>query len=241
VGPATPSYVPLERIPEPVWQAALATEDMGFFKHQGFKLGLIKRAIVLNLDKGWYVYGGSTISQQLVKNLFLSREKTLSRKLEEAIIVWQMERRLTKERILELYLNCIEYGKRIYGVQSAAKAYFNKAVEDLTPVEGAFLMATKPAPTYAYGVYEKRQFNRWWAERMKGILVRLWKEMNVLSEKQVAEAAPYLPLFWYPADGVYAYPAVDSSALVPPGMPVELPRELPSPVQVPSTAPQPAM
>ncbi len=225
VGPGTSSFVPLEEVPVPVWQAALATEDMGFFKHQGFKLGLIKRAIVLNLDKGWYVYGGSTISQQLVKNLFLSREKTLSRKLEEAIIVWQMERRLTKERILELYLNCIEYGKRIYGLQGAAAAYFNKAARDLTPLEGAFLMATKPAPTYAYGVYEKRRFNKWWVERMRGILVRLWKEMNVLDEAQVAEAAPYLPLFWYPQEGAYAYPAVDPSLLVPEGMPRELPKE----------------
>jgi len=232
-----------------VWQAALATEDMGFFKHSGFKLGLIKRAIVLNLDKGWYVYGGSTISQQLVKNLFLSREKTLSRKLEEAIIVWQMERRLTKERMLELYVNCIEYGKRIYGIKAAAKAYFNKEVQDLTPLEGAFLMATKPAPTYAYGVYEKRQFNKWWVERMRGILVRLWKEMNVLTEAQVMEAAPYLPLFWYPVEGVFAYPAVDASVLVPEGMPKELPKEPPAPTEaapgqagapVPATAPREA-
>lgn len=245
VGPGTPSFVPLDRVPVPVWQAALATEDMGFFKHEGFKLGLIKRAIVLNLDKGWYVYGGSTISQQLVKNLFLSREKTLARKLEEAIIVWQMERRLTKERILELYVNCIEYGKRIYGIRPAAKAYFNKDVEQLTPLEGAFLMATKPAPTYAYGVYEKRQFNKWWVERMRGILTRLWKEMNVLDEATVAAAAPYLPLFWYPADGVYAYPAVDPSVLVPEGMPRDLPREPPvppspaAPVPVPAPAPEP--
>ena len=228
VGPGTPSYVALDKIPEPVWQAALATEDMGFFQHEGFKLGLIKRAIVLNLDKGWYVYGGSTISQQLVKNLFLSREKTLSRKLEEAIIVWQMERRLTKERILELYLNCIEYGKRIYGIKAAALAYFNRPVEELTPLEGAFLMATKPAPSYAYGVYEKRQFSKWWVDRMHGILVRLWKEMKVLDEAQVQAAAPYLPLFWYPEDGVFAYPSVDASVLVPEGMPRELPKEPPA-------------
>ena len=227
VGPGTPSYVAFDKIPEPVWQAALATEDMGFFKHAGFKLGLIKRAIVLNLDKGWYVYGGSTISQQLVKNLFLSREKTLSRKLEEAIIVWQMERRLTKERILELYLNCIEYGKRVYGIKAAAKAYFNRPVEELTPLEGAFLMATKPAPVNAYGVYEKRQFSKWWVQRLHGILVRLSKEMNVLDEAQVLAAAPYLPLFWYPEEGVFAYPSVDASLLVPEGMPGELPKEPP--------------
>jgi len=227
VGPGTPSYVPLERIPEPVWQAALATEDMGFFKHQGFKLGLIRRAIVLNLDRGWYVYGGSTITQQLVKNLFLSREKTLARKLEEAIIVWQLERRLTKERILELYLNVIEFGRRIYGIQAASQAYFHKDPQDLTPLEGAFLMATKPAPVYAWNVYQKRQFNRWWVDRLRGILQRLWQEMGVIDEKTCLEAAPYLPLFWYPGEGIYAYPAVDPSLLVPPGMPAELPGKAP--------------
>jgi len=229
VGPGTPSYVPLDRIPEPVWQAALATEDMGFFKHQGFKLGLIRRAIVLNLDRGWYVYGGSTITQQLVKNLFLSREKTLARKLEEAIIVWQLERRLTKKRILELYLNVIEFGRRIYGIRAASRAYFNKEPEDLTPLEGAFLMATKPAPVYAFKVYQKRQFNRWWVDRLRGILQRLWQEMQVIDEKTWRDAAPYLPLFWYPEEGVYAYPAVDPSLLVPPGMPTELPGKAPDP------------
>ena len=227
VGPGTPSYVPLERIPEPVWQAALATEDMGFFKHQGFKLGLIRRAIVLNLDRGWYVYGGSTITQQLVKNLFLSREKTLARKLEEAIIVWQLERRLTKERILELYLNVIEFGRRIYGIRAASQAYFHKEPEVLTPLGGAFLMATKPAPVYAWKVYQKRQFSRWWVDRLRGILQRLWQEMQVLDEKTYLEAAPYLPLFWYPEEGIYAYPAVDPSLLVPPGMPTELPGKAP--------------
>jgi hypothetical protein len=239
VGPGTKGYVPLEEIPVSAQQAALATEDMGFFKHAGFKLGLIKRAIVMNLDKGWYVYGGSTISQQLVKNLFLSREKTLARKLEEAIIVWQMERRLTKERILELYLNCIEYGKRVYGIAAAAKAYFNKDARELTPLESAFLMATKPAPAYAWKVYEKRQFTKWWVERMHGILLRMWKEMDVLGEADVTGAAPWLPLFWYPEQGVYAYPSVEGSVVTPEGMPAELPALAPPPGPPAKAAPRP--
>ncbi|MBM4388809.1 MAG: transglycosylase domain-containing protein, partial [Deltaproteobacteria bacterium] len=149
VGPATGDFIPLGEIPEPVWQAALATEDMGFFKHKGFKLGLIKRAIKLDLEKGWFVYGGSTISQQLVKNLFLSREKTIARKLEEAIITWEMERSVEKERILELYLNCIEFGTKVFGIKKAAQVYFNKLPSELTPLEAAFIMAAKPDPRYA--------------------------------------------------------------------------------------------
>jgi hypothetical protein len=208
-----------------VAQEALATEDMGFYKHKGFKIGLMRRALGMNLDKGWYVYGGSTISQQLVKNLYLSREKTLARKLEEAVIVWAMERTIDKDRILELYLNCIEFGKHIFGIKAAAEAYFNKEPKDLTALEGAFLMATKPSPRYAWTVYKKRSFNEWWVLRMDGILKRLWVEMSVIDEDAYTSDAPYLPTFWYPEDGVYARPAVGSSTAAPPGMPTELPKD----------------
>lgn len=227
VGPGTNTFVPLSMIPTWVQQAALATEDIGFFEHQGFVPGLIKRALVLNLDRGWYVYGGSTISQQLVKNLFLSREKTLSRKLEEAVIVWEMEKKIEKERILELYLNCIEFGKNMYGIKEASHIYFNKAPIDLTPLEGAFIMATKPAPKYAYRVYTgEHEFTAWWVGRMEGILRRLWEQMEVLPEAEYRRASPYVPLFWYEEQGHYAYPRVKTEFLVPPGMPGELPRDM---------------
>ncbi len=225
LGPATSSYVPLEEIPDFVYQAALATEDMGFFKHQGFMPNLIRRALSMNVQYGWFVYGGSTISQQLVKNLYLSREKTLARKLEEAIIVWQMERLLPKERILELYLNCIEYGKHIYGIRAAANAYFNKAVSELTPLDAAFIMATKPKPRYAWTIYEKGEFTQWWVDRMQGILQRLWEKMEVIDQRTFLSAAPYLPLFWYPTPGAYRRPYTDPSVVVPQGMPADLPRD----------------
>lgn len=233
VGPGTRDYVPIEHIPVVVQQAALATEDMAFFRHQGFRIGLINRAIKLNLGEGWYVYGGSTISQQLVKNLFLSREKTLARKLEEAIVVWEMERRVEKERILELYLNCIEFGRHVYGIRAAARTYFGKEVRDLTPMDAAFIMATKPGPRYAHKVYESRSFNEWWVRRMKGILERLWREMHVIDERAARTPDPcppggprgrYLvPCFYYPDDGTYAQPAVAPGTEVPPGMPENLP------------------
>jgi len=234
VGPGTDSYVPIEEIPFHVQQAALATEDMAFFKHEGFRIGLINRAIRLNLDYGWYVYGGSTISQQLVKNLFLSTEKTLARKLEEAIIVWEMEKKVEKERILELYLNCIEFGKHIFGIKAAAQAYFNKEPKDLTPLEAAFIMATKPAPRYAYGVYKSRRFNKWWVERMQGILTRLWKEMHVLDEEQATTPDPcppgsdhrpdfLIPCFYYPEEDAYKPPEVEADFVRPQGMPKTLP------------------
>lgn len=251
VGPGTRDYVPIEDIPVVVQQAALATEDMAFFRHQGFRIGLINRAIKLNLGEGWYVYGGSTISQQLVKNLFLSREKTLARKLEEAIIVWEMERRVEKERILELYLNCIEFGRHVYGIRAAARTYFGKEVRDLTPLDAAFIMAAKPGPRYAHKVYEGRSFSEWWVRRMKGILERLWREMDVIDERTAHTPDPcppggprgrYLvPCFYYPEDGTYAQPAVAPGTEVPPGMPPNLPGgEAPAPEPAPPAGATPA-
>lgn len=201
VGPGKKdNYVPLSQIPFYVQQEALATEDMGFFYHKGFKLGLIRRALKLDLDRGRYVYGGSTISQQLVKNLFLSTEKTLARKIEEAIITWHMERVIPKNRILELYLNCIQFGPKIYGIKSASKIYFGKEPSDLTPLEGAFIMATKPDPKYAYNIYKLKIFNEWWQERMKNILKRLYEEMGVIDELTFKAAEPYIPEFYYPVE-----------------------------------------
>ncbi len=221
VGPGTPGYVPLDQIPETVQQAALATEDMAFFRHEGFRPTLIGRAIRLNLNRRRYVYGGSTISQQLVKNLFLSREKTLSRKIEEAIITWHMERVLSKERILELYLNCIEYGPEIYGIRAAAESYFGVHPSDLSPLEGAFLMGLKPSPSSGYLAYRRRLFRPWWRQKMERILRRLWREMDVLTEAQYRAAAPYVPVFYYPGEG-YVRPraaGVPEEEEAPPDMP----------------------
>jgi hypothetical protein len=202
VGPGTKDYIKLGEIPFYVQQEALATEDMGFFKHEGFKLGLIKRAIILDLSKGKYVYGGSTISQQLVKNLFLTREKTLARKLEEAIITWHMEREIPKTRILELYLNVIEFGTKVYGIRAAADTYFGKEPRDLGILEGAFIMAAKPDPKYAYNIYKLKTFaqSEWWIKRMDDILKRLWNEMGVIDQETYESAAPYIPDFYYPEE-----------------------------------------
>jgi hypothetical protein len=216
-GPGSDSFTPLEEIPVPVQQAALATEDMNFFLHKGFAPGLIKRAIVLNMDKGWYVYGGSTISQQLVKNLFLSREKTIGRKLEEAIIVWEMERRIPKEKTLELYLNCIEFGYHMYGIKAAALEYFNKTPAQLTPLEASFIMATKPSPKSAYQVYKRKTFGKWWIERLEGIMKRLWAEMDVITEEEYAGASPWIPTFWYGDEGIYEKPEIVGTPDVPTG------------------------
>jgi hypothetical protein len=187
VGPGTPGYVPYAQIPKVVADAAYGTEDLAFFKHEGFRLGLIRRALILFLERGYYAYGGSTISQQLVKNLYLSREKTLARKLEEAVIVWQMEQVVSKERILELYINCIEYGPRIWGISHAARTYFGVHASKLGVMEAAFLMGLKPDPKYGYLQFVRGGLNQHWRKQFDRVLKRLL-DMGSITGDQYAKA-----------------------------------------------------
>jgi hypothetical protein len=180
VGPGTIGYMPLRYIPKVVQAAAYGTEDLAFFKHNGFRVGLMRRAIILFLERGYYAYGGSTISQQLVKNLFLTRTKTLSRKFQEAVIVWKMEKELTKERIFELYLNCIEYGPKIWGITDAAKTYFGKQPSQLHGMEAAFIMGLKPDPGYGYLQYRRGKLNKHWRKNLERVVKRLY-DMGAIS------------------------------------------------------------
>lgn len=203
VGPGTPDWVPLEQIPKIAQQAAYGTEDLAFYSHGGFRLGLIKRAIILLAERGRFVYGGSTISQQLVKNLFLSREKTLARKFEEAIIVWQMEQKVSKDRILELYLNCIEYGPKIWGIVRAARTYFNKTPQELTLLESAFLMGLKPDPAYGFLQFRRGKLNKHWRKNLEHVLKRL-REMDAIDDATLEAAMTQELVFAVPGQALPA-------------------------------------
>jgi hypothetical protein len=182
VGPGTDYYIPLLQVPQAVQAAAYGTEDLAFFRHRGFRTGLIRRALILLFERGYFAYGGSTISQQLVKNLFLNRRKTLSRKFEEAIIVWHMEKVVPKKRIFELYLNCIEYGPKIWGIARASRTYFAKHPTQLTTMEGAFLMGLKPDPAYGYLQYRRGGLNKHWRKNLDRVLKRLL-DMGAISRE----------------------------------------------------------
>lgn len=183
VGPGTLGYMPMRYIPKVVQAAAYGTEDLAFFKHNGFRIGLIRRAMILFLERGYYAYGGSTISQQLVKNLFLTRTKTLSRKFEEAVIVWKMEKEVSKDRIFELYLNCIEYGPKIWGITKAAKIYFGKPPSRLHGMEAAFIMGLKPDPGYGYLQFRRGKLNKHWRTNLERVIKRLYDMGAVSHEK----------------------------------------------------------
>jgi hypothetical protein len=193
VGPGSERYVPIGSIPRHVAASAYLSEEILFNSNPGFAMGLMRKALRLNLDKGRYVYGGSSVSQQLVKNLFLTRRKTLVRKLEEALIVWRMESVVSKRRILELYLNCIEFGPDLYGFGRASWFYFGKPVSKLTPLEGAFLAALKPAP-WLGARYKRRGATPdkgWWPKRLESLMDRL-VERGHITRDEYAAAAPFV-------------------------------------------------
>jgi monofunctional biosynthetic peptidoglycan transglycosylase len=140
------TWVPLSRISLSLRQAVIAGEDASFFTHEGFDWEGIKDAALYNLEAGKLKRGGSTITQQLAKNLYLSSERSLIRKVREALITRSLEQHLTKERILELYLNVAEWGQGVYGAEAAARHHFKKSSRNLTADEAAWLAAILPSP-----------------------------------------------------------------------------------------------
>jgi monofunctional glycosyltransferase len=139
-------WVPLSRISPHLRRAVVAAEDASFFTHEGFDWEGMKDAAIYDLEKGELKRGGSTITQQLAKNLYLSSERSIFRKAHEALITRSLEHHLSKERILELYLNVAEWGTGVYGAEAASRHHFQKPARELTEDEAAWLAAILPAP-----------------------------------------------------------------------------------------------
>ena len=140
----------LEEISPSMVGAVLTTEDAGFFRHRGFLGSQFKTALQRNLRDRRVRLGASTITMQLAKNLLLSHEKTLSRKLQEMVLTWLLERTYSKQRLMELYLNVVEFGPRVYGVTAASEHYFGKIPVELTSLESAWLALLLPSPVIRY-------------------------------------------------------------------------------------------
>ena len=144
-------YVPSEQLPDPLIQAFISAEDKDFFEHSGLNLWGIFRGTVLNFIQGKRITGGSTITQQVVKNMLVGSERSIDRKVREAVLAMRIEKQLTKEEILELYLNEIYLGGRSYGVGAAALNYFGKSLSDLTLAECALVRARRPVGDRPHG------------------------------------------------------------------------------------------
>ena len=140
------TWVPLAHMSPHLLRAVLVAEDAAFYRHKGFDWDGLKDALTRNWEKGQLRRGGSTITQQLAKNLYLSPDKNLFRKGHEAMLARELERTLPKKRILELYLNVAEWGHGVFGAEAAARHHFGKSAADLSPEEAALLAAMLPSP-----------------------------------------------------------------------------------------------
>lgn len=148
VGPGNPDFTNIESISPNIKNALLTSEDPSFYSHNGFVEESIRQSIATNFKAGSFKRGGSTISMQLVKNIYLSRQKTIARKIEEILIVWLMESQdlSTKNRMYEVYLNIIEWGRNVYGIGEASRYYFSKHPSELTLGEAIYLAHIVPKP-----------------------------------------------------------------------------------------------
>jgi penicillin-binding protein 1A len=176
--------VPLAQIPQSLRDAILATEDRRFYSHWGIDPIGIARAVVQNYRSGRIVEGGSTITQQLTKVLFLTPDKSLERKLKEAVLALELERRYSKDRILEMYLNQVYFGHGAYGVEAAARTYFGKSVSELTVQEAALVAALPRAPS-SYSPFEHPQI----AKQRRDLVLRRLVEFGSLKEADAKRLA----------------------------------------------------
>lgn len=181
------TLIPLSQLPVDLQNAIISIEDTQFFEHWGINLKGIIRAFIKNAIAGRVVEGGSTITQQLAKVLFLTRERTLSRKIKELILSLQLEYNFTKEEILQLYLNQIYLGHGAYGVEAAAKWYFNKHVYELDLGQCAYLAGLPRAPNrYSMFRYPLR------AARRKAVVLRRMRELGFVTPREENEAHMFI-------------------------------------------------
>ena len=169
------TWVPYDRISRNLTRAVLAGEDSRFFDHAGFDWEEMRKALEEDWNRGEFRRGASTITQQLAKNLFLSTSKNPVRKLHEALITKEMEWILGKRRILEIYLNVIEWGDGVYGAEAAARTYFNTSAAALNADQAAFLSAIIPSPNGAFNPNTHRRR----VERRKNLIERLMRHVVV--------------------------------------------------------------
>ena len=178
-GPGTDNWVAFADISPFVVPAVISHEDGGFYDHVGFAPWAIRDALVRNLQEGRYVVGASTISMQLAKNLYLQREKTIARKVQEVLLTWWLENALTKDEILELYLNVIEYGPSVYGLRHAAAYYFGREPHELSPAEAAYLACMLPSPKRYHVSYERGALTRSMKSRSRRLLEHMAKRERI--------------------------------------------------------------
>jgi len=182
-GPGTPNWTALEDISPFMVAAVLTTEDAAFYKHHGFNHAAIRGSTAANLKARRFVRGASTITMQLAKNLFLSRSKAMSRKIEEVILTAYLEQVFSKDEMMELYLNVVEFGPDIYGITRAAAHYFGRKPNELTLPECFFLATMLPAPVRYGKFWDKGQVSERWMNYIQALMQIAEKNGNVTQDE----------------------------------------------------------
>ncbi len=172
--------IPLSEMGDNIKNASIAIEDEHFYTHSGIRPTSILRAVLVNITKGGFSQGGSTITQQIIKNTLLNTDKTITRKIKELVLAVKLEKQFTKDQILTIYLNDNPYGGTIYGVEEASRAYFNKKSADLTVAEAAYLSSIPKAPTY-YSPFGK---NKDKLEDRKNTVLKKMLDLKYVTQEQ---------------------------------------------------------
>lgn len=220
-GPGAPNWVPYGRIPRFMEIAVLVCEDGGFYRHRGFDFRAIEKAIRADVEAGRFARGASTISMQLAKNLYLGSEKTLSRKIQEAFFTMVLEQELSKQELMELYLNVVELGPGIYGIQAAADYYFASDAGTLTLAQALYLASILPDPTRQHFEPDGRITKRW-ADYLKK-LMNIAHSVDRITDEELAAGLEEEIAFRKPGT-VSLQPGGDS----------ETPLDNPAPADVPA-------
>jgi monofunctional biosynthetic peptidoglycan transglycosylase len=185
------SWVDIDQISRNAMYAVVFSEDSQFFEHSGFDVDATLNAMAENIRKRKFEYGASTITQQVAKNIFLSNEKSFTRKLKEVVLSKRLELNLTKNKILELYLNIAEFGPNLYGVKEASRHYFSKEPSQLNAAEGAYLALLLPSPRkYHFALFENGNLSAQHRAKLKRILNDM-SDAGFISELQAKEYSRY--------------------------------------------------
>ncbi|MCC7441281.1 MAG: transglycosylase domain-containing protein [Bdellovibrionales bacterium] len=205
-------WVPIQDVSRDAIFAIVMSEDASFFEHDGVNWDAVANSLAVNIRKRTYAYGASTLSQQVVKNLYLSNEKSLFRKLKEVLITTRLEDHFTKNEILELYLNIAEFGPDVFGIRAAAKVFFGKAPGELDAAEGALLALMLPSPRrHFYSVVENRHL----APDKRRRYERVLRDLLHLDYISPAQFRAYLRRDFFNGKGALARPDAPSKPRAP--------------------------
>lgn len=233
--PTGDNYVRINQISPHFISALIISEDAAFYQHNGFDFSEIKESLNKNIQSGGFARGGSTITQQLVKNVFLNNEKSLVRKLKEAFLTYEVEKTLKKGEILERYMNVVEFGKGIYGIKSASRHYFQKHPSELNVLESTFLVSLLPNPVKYSQSFRQKKLTAYMRQRVLTLSRKLVSVGRITQEeyqfaRQNVDSFPWMGLATLKADTEEALKSLESTDFTKDSEPLEVDED-PIPVE----------